>query len=124
MVKLIRVARIAIPGAFRDSPAHARNFETIGATIINPIDLAEIVDVNPTNAMGNTKHDRIQGFGEFVPGFPKYVNRADFLKGVSDAVCLRLATSSLSANPCEIPHTRSGKTRFLRCESRKMAPQF
>ena len=48
----MRIARIARHGALYDDSVSARTFETIGASIINPIDFAEIADVHLAKAAG------------------------------------------------------------------------
>ena len=61
-----RIARISRPDALYGATASAQTSERIDEAIMNPIDFAEIVDVNLTKSAGNMKRYRVQGFGEFT----------------------------------------------------------
>ena len=81
---LMRIARISRPGAFYGASVSAKTFEAIGESIVNPIDLEEIFDVNMGNSMRAEKYSHIRGFVEFAQKFKKNkidANRANlFLK--------------------------------------------
>ena len=44
--ELMRIARIARPGALCDASASAQTFGTIGESIVNPMDFEEVADVD------------------------------------------------------------------------------
>ena len=56
----MRISRISRHGALRDSSVYADTFETIGESIVNAIDIAEIDDVKLTKSTGDIENDHSQ----------------------------------------------------------------
>ena len=66
LVELMRIARIARPGAMCDASVSAKTSETINAAIINLFDFEEIATVNLTKETGDIERHHIQCFDEFT----------------------------------------------------------
>ena len=79
---LILIDRIAGNDALYGASVAVQTFETIRDAIINPIDLADIADVNSTKETVNIKHHRIHRIGEVMLQFPKNANCANLLKKI------------------------------------------
>ena len=69
--KLMRIARIARPGALYDDSVSAQTFETIDESIINPIGVAEGGDVNIARVVDVDSYSRIPGFEDFDMNFKR-----------------------------------------------------
>ena len=78
--EIMRIARIARPGALYDASVTAQTFETIDVTIISPTDFEGIVDVNSTTVIGANSYARIPGFGGFRRNSSKSANRVNLMK--------------------------------------------
>ena len=63
-VGLIRISRIARPGALYDAAASAQTFEAIGETSLNLRDFAEAPDVNIASAVDMESYSRIPRYGD------------------------------------------------------------
>ena len=81
-VNLMRISRIAGPGALYDADVSASTPETIPDTIINPIDFEEIADVDVAKAIGANPHSHIPGFEEFIRNSPKVANMLNVLEKI------------------------------------------
>ena len=62
---LMRIARIARPGALYGALASAQTFETIEETTIHPIDFESISDVNMARATSAWNYPHMPGFEEY-----------------------------------------------------------
>ena len=76
----MRIARIARPDALYDASVSAQTCDTIDETIIYPIDIDEIDDLDLAKDLGANSHPRIPGFGGFSRNSPKSANMVDSLK--------------------------------------------
>ena len=56
------IPRIETPGALRGVSEPARTFETIGGSILDPIDIGEIVDAHLAMAMNTENCAHMPGF--------------------------------------------------------------
>ena len=63
--------RIARHGDSYGAAVSAQTSESIDESIINPIDIEEIAEVNLTKSTGNIKHKHIQGVDEFTSEWSK-----------------------------------------------------
>ena len=57
--ELMRISRIAIPGALYDASVSAQTSVVVGESIINPIDPEELADVNFAKVLGDPSHSHI-----------------------------------------------------------------
>ena len=77
LCELMRISRIARPGALRAASASARTFATIGESIINPIDFDEVPDVNTARVIGLESYSHMPGLWDFDRNFKKEAGRVN-----------------------------------------------
>ena len=63
---LMRISRIARPGALYGASVSAQTSDEADETNINPIDFEEMVDLNLSQPTGNIQHNHIEGFDKFM----------------------------------------------------------
>ena len=68
---LRRIARIARPGALYDASVSVPICDTIGESIINPIDFEEAPDVTVSKAIGANSYSHMPGSEDFNRNFQK-----------------------------------------------------
>ena len=78
----MRSARIERPESLYDSSSSAKTFETIGESIINPIDFEEVADVNLTKELEAHSYSRLPDFVGFSRNSPNSSNRADSMEKI------------------------------------------